>query len=288
VSEESLKPRDYEMAKGADRPSPKGRWVGSSLRGRGRRHPRIPAGVQAPTEPIHILFYRQRGKPDTPHFGGIPTAREGDGVAGKRGRRKRRPPCNGADRAATAERPDPKGCRLPTGPDVGNLSDLLTLGDVRRWNSFHRTDLGTTSRLEEIHESGSTHQGSSRMRGNSHVRFLGGWGQATVPGYPRGGRAVSKAKGDRWSDNQDVEVREMRSAETVLGVIRERGRRGLRGGATSSGEEMRALRGRGELPSSPRPQAGGSEPTRPERETALGQADGGAPPQDAGRLPIMP
>jgi hypothetical protein len=33
------------------------------------------------------------------------------------------------------------------------------------------------------------------------------------------------AKGDRWSDNQDVEVREMRSAETVLGVIRERGRR---------------------------------------------------------------
>ena len=27
------------------------------------------------------------------------------------------------------------------------------------------------------------------------------------------------AKGDRWSDNQDVEVREMRSAETVLGII---------------------------------------------------------------------
>jgi group II intron reverse transcriptase/maturase len=35
------------------------------------------------------------------------------------------------------------------------------------------------------------------------------------------------AKGDRWSDNQNVEVREMRNAETVLGVIRERGRRGL-------------------------------------------------------------
>ena len=30
------------------------------------------------------------------------------------------------------------------------------------------------------------------------------------------------AKGDRWSDNQDVEVREMRNAETVLGVIRHR------------------------------------------------------------------
>ena len=35
------------------------------------------------------------------------------------------------------------------------------------------------------------------------------------------------AKGDRWSDDQDVKVREMRNAETVLGVIRERGRRGL-------------------------------------------------------------
>src|SRR6476620_12209818 len=35
------------------------------------------------------------------------------------------------------------------------------------------------------------------------------------------------AKGDRWSDDPNVEVREMRSAETVLGVIRERGRRGL-------------------------------------------------------------
>ena len=27
------------------------------------------------------------------------------------------------------------------------------------------------------------------------------------------------AKGDRWSDNQDGEVREMRNAETVLGVM---------------------------------------------------------------------
>jgi hypothetical protein len=30
------------------------------------------------------------------------------------------------------------------------------------------------------------------------------------------------AKGDRWSDDPDVKVREMRTAETVLGVIRER------------------------------------------------------------------
>ena len=30
------------------------------------------------------------------------------------------------------------------------------------------------------------------------------------------------AKGDRWSDDPNVKVREMRNAETVLGVIRER------------------------------------------------------------------
>src|SRR4051794_14757236 len=30
------------------------------------------------------------------------------------------------------------------------------------------------------------------------------------------------AKGDRWSDDPDVKVREMRNAETVLGVISER------------------------------------------------------------------
>src|SRR5205085_19928 len=35
------------------------------------------------------------------------------------------------------------------------------------------------------------------------------------------------AKGDRWSDDLDVKVREMRNAETVLGVISERGRRRL-------------------------------------------------------------
>src|SRR5512147_1625498 len=33
------------------------------------------------------------------------------------------------------------------------------------------------------------------------------------------------AKGDRWSDDPDIKVREMRNAETVLGVISERGRR---------------------------------------------------------------
>jgi len=40
ASEESLKPRDYETAKRADRPWPKGKWVGSPFFWRGRRHPR--------------------------------------------------------------------------------------------------------------------------------------------------------------------------------------------------------------------------------------------------------
>src|SRR3954463_12242145 len=35
------------------------------------------------------------------------------------------------------------------------------------------------------------------------------------------------AKGGRWSDGWDVEVRDMRDAETTLAIIRERGRRGL-------------------------------------------------------------
>ena len=42
----------------------------------------------------------------------------------------------------------------------------------------------------------------------------GGGGNATsLPG-----KARHMAKGDRWSDDQDVKVREMRSAETILGV----------------------------------------------------------------------
>ena len=46
----------------------------------------------------------------------------------------------------------------------------------------------------------------------------GGGGNATsLPG-----KAHHMAKGDRWSDDLDVKVREMRNAETVLGVISER------------------------------------------------------------------
>jgi hypothetical protein len=60
-----------------------GAWVGPSRFASGRRHPMIPTGVEAPTQPIHILLRRQLGKPYAPHHGGIPTARPGDGAEGK-------------------------------------------------------------------------------------------------------------------------------------------------------------------------------------------------------------
>jgi hypothetical protein len=57
-----------------------------------------------------MLLHEQLGKPYAPHVSGIPTARKGDGTEGMRGRKKRRPPGNRADRAAEAEMPNPKGC----------------------------------------------------------------------------------------------------------------------------------------------------------------------------------
>ena len=73
-------------------------------------------GVQTPTAPDRTLLHGQLGKPYALHVSGIPTARKGDGAEGMRGRKKRTPPGNRADRAAEAEIPNPKGCRLPFGP----------------------------------------------------------------------------------------------------------------------------------------------------------------------------
>ena len=67
--------------------------------------------------PGHILLHRQLGKPYAPHARGSLTVRKGDGVVGMRGRSKRTPPGNRADRAAYAEIPNLKGCRLPSGPN---------------------------------------------------------------------------------------------------------------------------------------------------------------------------
>src|SRR6266849_7620705 len=76
-----------------------------------------PTGVQTPTGPLHPLLPRQLGKPSAPHVRGIPTARKGEGTAGRRGRKKRTPPRNRAERAAAVAIPSPTGRRLPCGPD---------------------------------------------------------------------------------------------------------------------------------------------------------------------------
>src|SRR4051812_41454233 len=57
------------------------------------------------------------------------------------------------------------------------------------------------------------------------------------------GKAHHMAKGDRWSDDPDVKVREMRNAETVLGVthrplasrLRSKDSRAVLGGADEKG-----------------------------------------------------
>src|SRR6266540_6512215 len=75
-----------------------------------------PTGVQTPTGPDHTLLHRQLGKPYAPHRRGIPTVRKGDGAEGRRGRKKRTPSGNRTDRAVHTGIPNPKGCRLPSGP----------------------------------------------------------------------------------------------------------------------------------------------------------------------------
>src|SRR5262245_18803286 len=86
-----------------------------------------PAGVQTPTGPDHIILHGQLGKPYAPHRRGIPTVRKGDGAEGRRGRKKRTPLGNRADRAVSADIPNSKGCRLPSGPDGSTLTSRPNL-----------------------------------------------------------------------------------------------------------------------------------------------------------------
>src|SRR3954466_16301117 len=58
--------------------------------------------------------------------------KEGDGGGGRGCRRKRKPSCNGADRAARAGIPSPKGRRLPAGLSGAMRRDASTDGDVRQ------------------------------------------------------------------------------------------------------------------------------------------------------------
>jgi hypothetical protein len=85
------------------------------------------------------------------------------------------PHCNDADSGYYR---DPKGCRLPAGD--GSRERLR-----KTLPQSARTDTGLASR-----------QVTALRTGNLHVRFLGGLGTATSPGYPtRAERTVNEDSG---------------------------------------------------------------------------------------------
>jgi hypothetical protein len=133
-----------------------------------------------------------RVSPIRPVEGGNPTARKGHSGGGRGCRKKRRPSCNGADRAATAGIPNLKGCRLPAGLSGAMRLAASTDGDVRR-RKLNRPKDGCRkppvrrNQDRVLRAAGDLlpcRGGLSRMHGDGHVRFLGGWGTATFPSYP--------------------------------------------------------------------------------------------------------
>ena len=86
------------------------------------------------SRPIRLSALDSRVSPTRP----VSTTRrysdrkEGDGGGGRGCRRKRKPSCNGADRAARAGIPSPKGRRLPAGLSGAMRLDASTDGDVRQ------------------------------------------------------------------------------------------------------------------------------------------------------------
>ena len=92
-------------------------------------------------------------------------------------RSKRTPPCNGADRAARAGIPSPKG--LPAGLSGAMKLDALTDGDVGR-RKLNRPKDGCRKPpvrrnqdrvLRAAGDLFPRRGGLSRMHGNGHVRF---------------------------------------------------------------------------------------------------------------------
>ena len=77
----------------------------------------------------------------------------------------------------------------PTQPERVQTSDWSSRDEARQESEpleklddgvFHRTDQGTFARMDGLCTSAPTEpfwlEGLSRMKGNLHVRFLGGWG----------------------------------------------------------------------------------------------------------------
>src|SRR4051812_34964071 len=116
-----------QPAKGADRPEPKGHGIVDwNPRRRWRQDP------IGRSRPIRLSTLDNRVSPTRPVAARrrYSDRKEGDGGGGRGCRRKRKPSCNGADRAARAGIPNPKGRRLPVSGTM--RLDASTDGDVRR------------------------------------------------------------------------------------------------------------------------------------------------------------
>ena len=124
--------------------------------------------------------------------------KEGDGGGGRGCRRKRRPSCNGADRAARAGIPSPKG--LPAGLSGAMRLDASTDGDVRRRklnkDGCRKPPVGRNQDrvLRAAGDLFPRRGGLSRVRDNSHARFLGEEIAAIRSPYPTHRHAANRAR----------------------------------------------------------------------------------------------
>ena len=184
-----VKVRHRQPAKGADRPAPKGHGssIGTLDDGGTRTRRTIGRSLRlsaldnrvSPTRPVAA---RRR----------YSDRKEGDGGGGRGCWKKRRPSCNGADRAATAGIPNLKGCRLPAGLSGAMKLGASTDGDVRRRklngpkDGCRKPPVGRNQDrvLRAAGDLFPRRGGLSRVRGNSHARFLGEEVAAMRSPYP--------------------------------------------------------------------------------------------------------
>src|SRR3954469_9321661 len=173
-----VKVRNREPAKGADRPEPKGHGSSIGTLDDGGTRTRRTIGR---SRPIRLSTLDNRVSPTRPVAARrrYSDRKEGDGGGGRGFRRKRKPSCNGADRAARAGIPSPKGRRLPAGLSGAMRLDALTDGDVRQRKLNRPKDRCRKPPVRRnqdrvLRAAGDLfprRRGLSRVRGNSHARF---------------------------------------------------------------------------------------------------------------------
>ena len=129
------------------------------------------------SRPIRFSTLDNRVSPTRPATRRYSDRKEGDGGGGRGCRRKRKPSCNGADRAARAGIPSPKGRRLPAGLSGAMRLDASTNGDVRQRKLNKdgcRKPPVRQNQDRVLRAAGDLFPrrgGLSRMHGNGHVRF---------------------------------------------------------------------------------------------------------------------